>query len=75
MTISITHIDTCTNFRSTSLAGDGSGREKLRLSLLMSNPAVLGCLLLSGQKIGTITGTITCKHGCNGCGARQEAHR
>lgn len=31
----------------------------------MSNPAVSGCLLLSGWKIGTIT----CKHGGNGRGA------
>lgn len=35
----------------------------------MNNRAVSGCLLLSSQKIGTIT----CKHGDNGCGARQDA--
>lgn len=45
--------------------------EILQIRLLMSNPAVSDCLLLSGWKIGTIT----CKHGGNGWGARQADHR
>lgn len=64
-----THIHTYTN-----LAGDRSvvkGIEILQIRLSMSNPAVSGCLLLSGWKIGTIT----CKHGGNDCGARQADHR